>query len=268
MTTRPPTTPATSPASTWALDLATAMRLLRRPGEVLCPPPAGTPLDQLVQVWLQWLPQPGDLNPIATACSRWSPYFADRDGYAELLTNLLRNVENSIADRLDAGEQHPELIRTADLDVRTIVSHFRFNGDPVVLAAGRVLGDARALPQATGLQEEDCPTFDGLRWLIMGPLHLDKRPRVFYLVSEAEKLTRAVKHRQDQEAAEQAEADRQERLNERRRIEQDENVKLARALARLKRLEQAGKIPPEDPALDLGPAVRVAQPSDRPARTE
>jgi hypothetical protein len=265
MTTRPPTSSAT-PTSPWADALGTAMKLLRRPAEVLAAPPPGTPLPELVSIWRTWVPLPGDLNPIDQAARRWSAVFADRDGYADALVQLLRAVEGAIIDALDAGQEHAELIRTAGYDTRVILSHFRgIDGNPVPLVAGRFLGDATGLPQGAGLREEDCPLFDGLRWLVMGPLAADRRPRCFYLLGEAQRLTRLVKARQDQAAAEQAEADRQEELSRRRRLEATEAYRLKRQLDAVRRMEQAGAFEPE---LAVEPAVRLPDPNPTPARRE
>jgi hypothetical protein len=267
MPTRPPPTPAVLITCPWADRLATAMQLLRRPAEVLVAPPPGTPLPELVAVWRQWVPLPGDLNPIDQAARRWSAVFADRDGYGEALVQLLRAVENAIADALDQGQEHPELLHTAGYDTRMILSHFRgLDGNPVPLVAGRFLGDATGLPQGAGLREEDCPRFDNLAYAVLGPLHLDRRPRCFYLLGEAQRLTRLVKLRQDQEAAEQAEADRQEQLSARRRLETQPEVLLKRQLQRLATLEAEGLIPAEAPPVE--PAVRLPNPNPTPARRE
>jgi hypothetical protein len=263
---RPPTLPATATTSPWADALGTAMKLLRRPGEVLCPPPAGTPLAELVEVWRQWIPLPGDLNPIDQAARRWSAVFADRDGYGEALVQLLRAVEGGIADALGQGQEHAELLATRAFDTRVILSHFRgIDGNPVPLVAGRFLGDATGLPQGAGFREENCPLFDHLAYAVLGPLAADRRPRCFYLLAEAQRLTRMVRLRQDQAAAEQAEADRQEELSRRRRLEATEAYRLKRQLDAVRRMEQAGAFEEELPA---EPTVRLPDPSPRPARRE
>jgi hypothetical protein len=242
------------------------MRLLRRPGEVLTPPPPGTPLPELVAVWRQWVPLPGDLDPISSGVRRWATYFGDKDGTAELLVQMLRAVENAIADRLDAGQEHPELLATAGLDVRTIISHFRdLNSNPLPLVVGRVPGDAHVPHQAAGLGEADCPRFDGLPYLVLGPLAADRRPRCFYMLGEAQRLTRLVKAEQDRQAAAQLEQDRQEELSRRRRLEATEAYRLKRQLDAVRRMEQAGAFEEE---LAVEPAVRLPNPNPTPARRE
>jgi hypothetical protein len=262
--TRPSTTPA---ACTWADKLAALHLALRVPSEVLCPPPADAPLPVLVEVWKAWTaPYSGDQDPVSRTAQRWAPRFGDRDAGGEAVAAMLRDVQRAVAQALAEGQEHPEVLSTARVMTRTVLSHFtNLDGTPVPLAAGR-FSDVGDRLQGAGLRPEDCPVFDGQAHLILGPLDRNNRPLPFYLAGEAITLTKLVKLRQIQAAAEQAEADRIEELNRRRRLEADETVQLKRKLQRLARLEAAGLIPADPPPAE--PAVRGHAPTPTPARRE
>jgi hypothetical protein len=267
MNTRPPTMPATPPACPWADNLAALHRALRQPGEILSPPPKEVPLDRLVETWRAWVGIfVGEENPIDQAARHWSARFSDRDGFGEALAAMLRGVDAAVGDQLDAGGRHADLVRTGDFPCVKIVRSpgQSLQGEPVPLAVGLPAGLDPEHPYHQ-LAGAGGYVYDGQPGLVLGPCHRNLGPRLWYWLPAVRRLTAALRAHQERQAAEQAEQERVEELN-RRRLELTPEVQLRRQLQRLARLEAEGKIPLEPPPVE--PAVRVAQPTDRPARQE
>jgi hypothetical protein len=264
----PPASSAVLTLCPWFDRLAALHRALRQPQEILSPPPEGVALLELAEVWRAWVGVfVGDTDPVGQAAGYWSTRFSDRSGYAEALAAMLRGVDNSIGDRLADGDRHPDLVRTGDFPAIKVIRSpgQSLQGEPVPLAVGLPAGlDAghpyHELARAGGY------VYDGQPGLVLGPCHRNLGPRLWYWAPAAVRLTAALKAHQEHQAAEAAEADRVARLNERRRLELTPEVQLRRQLQRLQKLEAEGLIPAEPPPAE--PAVRVAQPADRPARQE
>jgi hypothetical protein len=267
MNTGPPTPSASTPCP-WFDRLTALHRALRQPGEILSPPPEGVALVELTEVWRAWVGIfVGDTDPVGQAAGYWSARFSDRSGYAEALAAMLRGVDNSIGEALGVGGRHPDLIHTADFPALKITRSpgQSLQGEPVPLAVGLPAGLDAGHPYHE-LAGAGGYTYDGLPALALGPCHRNLGPRLWYWTPAAVRLTAALKAHQERQAAEQAEADRVARLNERRRLELTPEVQLRRQLQRLQKLEAEGLIPAEPPPAE--PAVRVAEPRDRPARQE
>jgi hypothetical protein len=268
MNTLPPASSAVLSICPWFDRLAALHRALRQPGEILSPPPEGVALVELAEVWRAWVGIfVGDTDPVGQAAGYWSARFSDRSGYAEALAAMLRGVDVAIGGQLDAGDRHPDLVRTGDFPAIKVIRSpgQSLQGEPVPLAVGLPAGLDAGHPY-TELARAGGYAYDALPALVLGPCHRNLGPRLWYWLPAAVRLTAALKAHQEHQAAEAAEQERVEELNRRRRLELTPEVQLRRQLQRLARLEAEGKIPADPPPVE--PAVRVAQPADRPARQE
>jgi hypothetical protein len=247
----------------WHKQLLGALASLEELRSAIVPPPAeGDARDRLpllLGVWEKLSVNAMSMSAATDAAGVWADKLIRvKEDVRDQVAFLVSNLDRAIGDALNSGAAHAWLIRTADFgQLRQLDSNLRMPElamAPIFLSVGLI----GSLPQGHRLRTL-LPTNEyylhGSRepGIVLGPPYANGTTRRWYTTAEAIELTRRYRAQQVRALEEQAEQERLEKEEQKRRWYETPEGRLMQIQERLEKLKATGQVPEKPPAI---PAVR------------